>query len=163
MRTSIHPVRLIRRATVPALLLLAGCAHHLSAAQIAVLRHEGFVDKGETWELGLNNKMLFDTDSAKIKPETQVAGERTGGALRAVDIRNVRVEGHTDNTGTDDHNMELSQRRAQMVADALDRSGNTGRITAHGFGKVRPVADNATEAGRAENRRVSVIVPDDQK
>lgn len=158
-----QPRQAVRPAALAGLLIfLAGCGHHLSAAQIAVLRQDGFVDEGETWQLGLSNKMLFDTDSAQIKPETETAVERTGASLNAADIRNIRVEGHTDNTGTDAHNLELSQRRAQVVADALDNAGHTGKIKAQGLGKEFPVGDNGTEAGRAENRRVAVIVPDDQ-
>ena len=160
---SARSVRAARAAALLGLVLLAGCAHRLSAAQVAVLKQQGFVDKGETWELGLDNKMLFDTDSSNIKPQTQTAVERTGGALRGVNIRNIRVEGYTDNTGGDAHNLELSQRRAQVIANALDSNGATGRIAARGFGKDRPVADNGTEAGRAENRRVAVIVPDNQE
>lgn len=145
------------------LLLPAGCAHHLSAAQIAVLKQQGFEPKGDTWQLSLGDKMLFDTGSSALKPQTAQAVENTGGALTSVAIRNIRVEGHTDSTGTAQRNVELSQARAQVVAAALDKQGVTGRVVAKGLGMANPVADNGTEAGRAENRRVAVIVPDDQE
>ncbi len=104
--------------------------------------------------------MLFDINSAVIKLETQAAVELTGGALRSVDIWNIRVEGHADNTASDSLDLDLSQRRAQMVAAALDKTGRTGNITPLGFGKTCPISDNATEAGRAQNRRVSVVAID---
>lgn len=162
-------VRLRRRpllaagGLVVAGLPLSACAGRprLSAAQIAVLKQQGFAPEGDDWQLSLANKMLFDLDSDRLKPATAEAVEQTGRALRSVDIRNIRVEGHTDNTGTDAHNDELSLRRARMVARAMDAQGIAG-IQAVGRGKQAPVADNATEEGRAQNRRVVVIVPDDQ-
>jgi len=146
-----------------AMIFLASCqtmSHGLNAAQIAVLRKEGFVQKNDGWELALSSKVLFDIDADQIKPDTRQSIERTGQALVSVQISRVRVEGYTDNTGTDAHNNVLSQRRAAAVAQALGSSGLAGgHIDVKGFGKQNPVADNATEAGRAENRRVAIIVP----
>jgi outer membrane protein OmpA-like peptidoglycan-associated protein len=146
-----------------AMILLASCqtmGHGLNAAQIAVLRKEGFVQKNDGWELALSSKVLFDIDADQIKPETRLSVERTGQALVSVQISRVRVEGYTDNTGTDAHNNALSQRRAAAVAQALGSSGlSGGHIEVKGMGKQNPVADNATDAGRAENRRVAIIVP----
>jgi len=72
---------------------------------------------------------------------------------------NVQVEGHTDSVGPDAYNQKLSQRRADAVKKVLEKDGVTpNRITAIGYGKSRPVADNATEAGRAINRRVEASV-----
>jgi outer membrane protein OmpA-like peptidoglycan-associated protein len=143
--------------------LLASCQmanHGLSAAQIAVLRKEGFVQKNDGWELALASKVLFDVDADQIKPETGQSIRRTGEALLSVQIARVRVDGYTDNTGTDAHNVALSQRRAAAVAQALGSTGlSGGHIDVKGFGKQDPVADNSTEAGRAENRRVAIIVP----
>ena len=144
------------------LIQLGGCAHRLSAAQIAVLKDQGFVPKQDNWELGLSDKMLFSVGSDQLQAQTQAAIEHTGGALTAVGIRNVRVEGHTDSVGSDDFNQALSERRAAAVAKALDKFKMPTPIGVAGFGKKDPVADNATEEGRAENRRVSVIVPSDQ-
>jgi outer membrane protein OmpA-like peptidoglycan-associated protein len=138
-------------------------AKGLNAAQVAVLKQQGFVEKSNEWELALSSKVLFDVDDDKLKPETRVSITHTGEALHSVQITRVRVEGYTDNTGTDAHNDALSQRRAASVAAALGSSGfSGGHIDVHGFGKANPVADNSTEAGRAENRRVAIIVPDVQ-
>jgi len=145
---------------------LAGCTNthaRLTAAQIGVLKQQGFVSKEDNWELGLSDKMLFDIDSDQLKEQTRLAIEHTGGALAAVGIRDVRVEGHTDSTGSDEHNLALSQRRAAAVAQALGKFGLAQPIGVRGFGKQDPIADNATEVGRAENRRVAVIVPSDQQ
>ena len=68
------------------------------------------------------------------------------------------VEGHTDNTSTPAHNQQLSEARAQTVLAALTAQGIAGsRLRAAGFGQTRPLADNATEAGRAKNRRVELV------
>lgn len=148
------------------LLLVSACqmgSHGLNAKQIAMLKQEGFVQKSDGWELALSSKVLFDTDSDALKPETRASIQRTGQALLAVQITRLRVEGHTDSTGTVAHNNELSQRRAAAVAGALGSSGlSGGHIEAKGLGQNYPVADNTTEAGRAENRRVAIIVPEIQ-
>jgi len=148
------------------LLGLAACQaanHGLNANQIAMLKQEGFVQKDDAWELALSDKLLFDFDSDALKPETRVSIEHIGKALLSVQITRLRVEGYTDSTGTIAYNNALSQRRAASVAAALDASGlSGGHIDAIGLGKSHPVADNATEAGRAENRRVAVIVPEIQ-
>lgn len=72
------------------------------------------------------------------------------------EIRKVQVEGHTDSRGNDDFNMELSQKRAAAVVKYLVESGGieAERLVAKGFGETKPIADNGTSAGRAENRRV---------
>lgn len=73
------------------------------------------------------------------------------------DLR-LAVQGHTDNTSTPAHNQQLSEARAQAVAAALAAQGiAAGRLQPAGFGQTRPLADNATEAGRALNRRVELV------
>jgi outer membrane protein OmpA-like peptidoglycan-associated protein len=68
------------------------------------------------------------------------------------------IEGHTDNAGSAAANKPLSQQRAQAVVTALTARGIAGaRLTAAGFGSEKPIADNATEAGRAKNRRVELV------
>ncbi len=161
MRRSIS--RVATGVTLLAMALLVACQtmpKGLNAAQIAVLKQEGFQPKNDGWELALSSKVLFDIDADQIKPPTRDAIAHTGAALHAVEINRVRVEGYTDNTGTAAHNDALSKRRAAAVAQALGSSGLAGgHIEVKGFGMQNPVADNATEAGRAENRRVAIIVP----
>jgi OOP family OmpA-OmpF porin len=79
-------------------------------------------------------------------------------ALKAAAAIKVEVGGHTDNAGTPDGNLRLSQERAQAVMAALVQRGiAAARMTAKGYGQATPVADNRTEEGRAKNRRVELV------
>lgn len=78
--------------------------------------------------------------------------------LRTAPALRLGVEGHTDNTSTAAHNQQLSEARAQAVVAALVAQGiAASRLQAAGFGQTRPLADNATEPGRAQNRRVELV------
>ena len=78
-------------------------------------------------------------------------------ALRACPNIRTEVEGHTDSIGSEVYNQALSQRRADSVADYLvDHGVSSGRLEAKGFGESNPIADNSTEDGRAQNRRVEL-------
>ena len=80
-------------------------------------------------------------------------------ALKDQDDRKIVVEGHTDSVGSDASNQELSMARAQSVVGFLTSHGvPADRVTAQGFGASRPVADNKSPEGRANNRRVEIIV-----
>ncbi len=101
--------------------------------------------------------IYFDSDSATIRPESQATLEEVLAVLKGQPSLRLQVGGHTDATNTDAHNLQLSQRRAEAVVKWLvEHRVATGRLTAKGFGKAQPVADNATAAGRALNRRVEV-------
>ncbi len=103
--------------------------------------------------------ILFDHDSARLKPESGKALTEIGRYLKAHPGVKVYVVGHTDNTGTYAYNLELSQRRAQAVTDALARRHGiaASRLKPVGVGPVAPVASNATAQGRAKNRRVELV------
>jgi OOP family OmpA-OmpF porin len=80
-------------------------------------------------------------------------------ALKDQGYKAIVVEGHTDSRGSDENNMKLSQRRADSVRSHLITQGITAdKITAVGWGESRPVADNDTAEGRANNRRVELVV-----
>lgn len=144
------------------LLVLVGCQakpQGLSPEQIAALQEQGFKLTDNGWEFGLANKVLFDSDVKKLNPDGVRTVQNIGKALTAVGITHLRVDGHTDSTGEDSYNQQLSYQRASTVADTLATIGiPRANIDVRGRGKLNPVADNRTTKGRAENRRVSMIV-----
>jgi len=102
--------------------------------------------------------ILFDLDSATIRPESKPVLEEVLGVLKGEPGWKVIIEGHTDSTGSDVHNLTLSQQRAEAVKSYLVSGGiDGGRLQAKGLGEGKPVADNATELGRAQNRRVELV------
>lgn len=105
--------------------------------------------------------VYFDFDKATIKPEGKAVLDQAAALLGKHERVVVEVAGHTDSVGSDAYNQGLSERRANAVKDYLVGKGVTAtRLTARGYGESRPVASNDTDAGRAENRRVELIVLD---
>jgi outer membrane protein OmpA-like peptidoglycan-associated protein len=106
--------------------------------------------------------VLFDTGKYSLKPGTQVALAKVSGILAAYPSLKLQVEGYTDIVGGDAYNQKLSENRAGAVKDFLVSQGvSINNITAAGYGKANPVADNGTAAGRAQNRRVQLVVSGD--
>jgi len=102
--------------------------------------------------------ILFDTDSATIRAESFATLDEVARVLASEKSWSLTIEGHTDATGTAAHNQTLSGRRAASVKDYLVGKGATAaRLATVGFGQTKPVADNATELGRAQNRRVELV------
>jgi OmpA-OmpF porin, OOP family len=102
--------------------------------------------------------ILFETGKADLKPESQQAIGEVSKLLKADASLKVYVVGHTDNAGTLDGNVKLSQDRAASVVQALVRSGiDASRLKAFGSGPYSPVASNDADAGRAKNRRVELV------
>ena len=132
-----------------------------AAQREQVLRAYGFEPTDEGWELQMANKLLFALDSDSLASERCSALLEMGQALLKVGVRAVRVEGHTDDQGSDAYNERLSLRRAQAAADVLVEAGlPKSEMRVLGFGKARPLALSGTlERRRQENRRVSIIVP----
>jgi outer membrane protein OmpA-like peptidoglycan-associated protein len=107
----------------------------------------------------LKSKLLFTTDSAVLKPDAVEQVAKLGEILAKYPEDRIRVQGHTDSTGSVAHNEELSLRRAQAVRDVLvSRGVKQDQILVEGVGPSRPVADNVTAAGRARNRRVELHI-----
>ncbi len=102
----------------------------------------------------------FDFDKAKVKEESYADIKNLADFMNQYPQTTTTVEGHTDSVGPDAYNQKLSERRAKAVRDVLvDQYGVPGsRVDSVGYGETRPVADNATEAGRAINRRVEAEV-----
>ena len=100
----------------------------------------------------------FDTGKSTVKPESQSIVDQLAAALKAEPAMRVSVEGHTDNIGDAAANKTLSDQRAQAVVKALTAKGiEASRLAAKGWGSEKPVADNATEDGKAKNRRVEIV------
>jgi OmpA-OmpF porin, OOP family len=100
----------------------------------------------------------FDTGKSTIKPDSAQTLDEAAAALRVAGTLRVEVAGHTDNVGTPEANLRLSQGRAQAVMAALvERGIKADRLTAKGYGQTSPIADNRTEEGRAKNRRVELV------
>jgi outer membrane protein OmpA-like peptidoglycan-associated protein len=118
-------------------------------------------DRGMVLTLGSN--VLFDTNSDVLKPGADDSLNRVAQFLQGQSNIKLRIEGHTDSTGSASYNEALSQRRADAVYHALvSRGVDSGRIQALGRGIKLPVASNATAEGRQQNRRVELIFSNEQ-
>ena len=103
--------------------------------------------------------VLFDTGKYDLRPEARERLARLSGIVLAHAGLNLEVEGHTDSTGGDELNQKLSEQRAGTTREYLIQQGlSDSNVTAKGFGKTMPVADNSTVPGRQQNRRVELIV-----
>jgi outer membrane protein OmpA-like peptidoglycan-associated protein len=103
--------------------------------------------------------VLFDTGKYTLKPGTQVSLAKVATILQLYPSLTVQVEGYTDSVGGDAYNQTLSENRANAVKDFLTQNGvPAANVSSQGFGKSNPVADNGTAAGRAQNRRVNMVV-----
>ncbi len=106
--------------------------------------------------------VLFDTGKYTLKPDTKISLAKVSGILQAYPGLKVQVEGYTDSVGGDDYNQKLSENRAGAVRDFLVSQGvSMDNISATGYGKNNPVADNGSAGGRAQNRRVNLVVSGD--
>jgi outer membrane protein OmpA-like peptidoglycan-associated protein len=103
--------------------------------------------------------VLFDFDSANLKPGAREKVARIAGILQSHPDLKIQVEGHTDSVGSDDYNLRLSDRRAESVRSSLVQQGIArDMVGTTGFGESKPVATNGTAAGRQQNRRVEIVV-----
>lgn len=105
--------------------------------------------------------ILFETNGYTLNGTSKSALAKFASAMNKDDIKetNLLVQGHTDNTGSDDYNQKLSEQRAQSVASYLEGQGiSSSRIKEEGKSYSSPVADNSTVAGRKQNRRVEVYI-----
>ena len=107
----------------------------------------------------ISGGVLFETDSAKLAPSAGELVKRVAEAMKKNPNLKLSVVGHTDSTGDYNYNVQLSERRAKAFADALMKEGvAANRLTAVGVGPQSPVATNDTPEGRAQNRRVELVV-----
>ncbi|RBI77478.1 hypothetical protein DQW77_00245 [Roseovarius sp. TE539] len=119
----------------------------------------GITNTGDRLIVTMPQDILFETDSSEVNPVLRSDLLTVADSLKTYPDTSVQVVGHTDNTGEASYNQALSQRRANAVADVLMSGGvSFGRIQTIGRGEDQPVASNLTPEGRAQNRRVEIVI-----
>jgi outer membrane protein OmpA-like peptidoglycan-associated protein len=114
---------------------------------------------GEGIKITFSSGILFDVNKSDLKSQYQSELAELSKILNKYEDTNILLVGHTDSTGSEEYNLELSKRRAGSVANYLTTQNvNPARFTTDGYGESQPVATNDTDAGRAQNRRVEVAI-----
>lgn len=114
---------------------------------------------GEGIKITFHKGIQFAVNSSELTASSKTNLQDLAKTLNKYEDTNILIEGHTDSTGKHDYNMTLSEKRAASVSNYLKTLGVTGvRLTTVGYGPDQPIGDNATEAGRKENRRVEVAI-----
>jgi len=107
--------------------------------------------------------ILFEFNKATLKPEARETLSRVCGILQVAEGYKLAFEGHTDSIGSVEYNQTLSEHRAESVRDYLVSCGLAAEImSTQGFGKTRPIASNETDNGRQQNRRVEIVLEEDE-
>jgi outer membrane protein OmpA-like peptidoglycan-associated protein len=114
---------------------------------------------GEGIKITFDSGLMFDVNKATLRPASEQNLANLAVILNKYPDTNILLEGHTDATGTDEYNLELSKLRAQAVSNYLaGRQVSPTRFTIMGYGESQPIATNDTEEGRQQNRRVEVAI-----
>ncbi len=114
---------------------------------------------GEGIKITFDSGLLFDVDKAEVKPQSKENLRKLATILQKYEDTNILLEGHTDDTGSDEHNLNLSRSRAQSVATFLyGLKINPARFAIMGYGESQPIATNDNAEGRQMNRRVDLAV-----
>ncbi|UKJ07875.1 OmpA family protein [Solitalea lacus] len=117
------------------------------------------INNGEALKVTFESKVLFDVNKYDLKEASKSAIKQLSEILVKYPDTYVQIQGHTDNTGADEYNVTLSQKRAESVMSYATSLGvQANRMMAQGMGETKPVADNTTAAGRQENRRVEFYI-----
>lgn len=123
------------------------------------------VNNGEALKVTFDSGILFATNSSTLSDASKSALRNFATSLKSNPDTNIKIVGHTDNTGKVDYNQTLSEKRAKSVYDYLsvDQGVEGGRMAYEGKGVTQPVADNSTEVGRSKNRRVEILIVANEK
>ncbi len=114
---------------------------------------------GEGIKITFDSGLLFAVDKSDLQPEAKQNLDNLAVILQKYPDTNILIEGHTDSTGSDEHNMTLSRNRANSVANELAAVGvDASRFTIMAYGETQPIADNSTAEGRRLNRRVEIAI-----
>ena len=133
-----------------------------AAATLALANLAAVTEEARGLVITLSGSVLFTTDKDVLRSAAQTKLSQVADALMAEEQRPLVIEGHTDSRGSAEHNSDLSLRRANAVRSFLISKGyDANLVTAQGIGQDRPIADNTTTEGRANNRRVEIIVAPD--
>jgi outer membrane protein OmpA-like peptidoglycan-associated protein len=128
-------------------------------AQAALAKLAAVKEEPRGMVITLSGSVLFASNRAVLLPEARTRLDQVAEVLLTTRERHLTVEGHTDSQGSVNFNLDLSQRRADAVRSYLVERGYQGDlIQAHGLGKGNPIADNASAEGRANNRRVEIVI-----
>jgi outer membrane protein OmpA-like peptidoglycan-associated protein len=145
--------------------LIGGVVGNYMDRQAEELERVAEVERtGEGLVVTMRDKILFDFDSASLKPESETTLQKVSDVLKKYDKTTITVAGYTDNVGSSSYNYQLSEKRAKAVKFYLVNHGvASNRIEEMGFGKDNPVVSNETPEGRSQNRRVELhVVPNDE-
>ena len=119
---------------------------------------------GEGIKITFSSGIMFDVDRAVLKDQYKGEISELATILNKYEDTNILLEGHTDSTGTEEYNLELSKKRSQSVANYLaTQNVNPTRFTIMGYGESQPIASNETTEGRSQNRRVEVAIYANEK
>ena len=142
-----------------ATLHLAATEYNIRVADATIAQNQLAADLGSKCHLALTG-VLFDFNKSTLKPESDAVLRQVAALMTQNPALKLEIQGHTDNVGSDAYNQPLSEARAHAVVSwlALHQVAPT-RLTARGYGKTKPIATNATDEGRAQNRRVEIANP----
>ncbi len=136
--------------------------HHMDkqAAELRADLEGATIERvGEGIKITFDSGLLFAVDKSTLSSTAQGNLSELATTLNKYPDTEILIEGHTDATGSDEHNMSLSKQRAESVAAFMTTSGvQASRFTTMGYGENQPVADNTTESGLAKNRRVEIAI-----
>lgn len=122
------------------------------------------VREGEGLIVKFDSGILFDVNKTALKTAATTNLQNLAASMQQNPDTNIMVVGYTDNTGSDTYNQSLSVRRAEAVKFSITANGVSGsRLTTQGKGESDPIADNATETGRSQNRRVEIVIVANEK
>jgi len=142
-----------------ATLHLAEHTYRIRVADATMAQNQLAADLGSKCHLALTG-VLFDFNKSTLKPESDAVLRQVAVLLTQDPALKLEIQGHTDNVGSDAYNQPLSEARARAVVTWLTQQRVApGRLAPRGYGKTRPIATNATDEGRAQNRRVEIANP----
>jgi len=138
-----------------------GCMNlgNVSYKQARMLKKEGFELQTEGWTLALPERLLFNFDDFHIQSQQNAKLTELSQQLKKYELEKLKFTGHSDNVGKESYNYQLSQKRAQSVADIFLAQGfKTQNLQILGRGADQPISSNNTDEDRAKNRRVNITI-----